>query len=154
MNTNRLQQLGMENTARPNSLPLKERLIAHVPNLQPYNKGLNVYLAFGEDVGNALHKIYKKDFDDETIHLVKAAVIVRKDVLANKYSFNGSFERDCQLRSIPASLLSFVNMILYGPNINSKEGSFSKGQAALTIAQLAPYNTYLRRRERDVKRER
>ena len=45
-------------------------------------------------------------------------------------------------------------MILYGPNINAEEGSFSKGQAALTIAQLVQYNTYLRRREGDVKKER
>lgn len=154
MYTNRLQQLGMENTARPNSSRLKERIIAQVPDLQPYNKGRDVYLAFGEDVGNALHKVHKEDSDDEAIHLAKAAAIVRKDILTNKYSFNGSFERDCQLRSIPASLLSFVNMILYGPNINAEEGSFSKGQAALTIAQLVQYNTYLRRREGDVKKER
>ena len=45
-------------------------------------------------------------------------------------------------------------MILYGPNINAEEGSFSKGQAALTIAQLVQYNTYFRRREGDVKKER
>ena len=154
MYTNRLQQLGMENTARPNSSRLKERIIAQVPDLQPYNKGRDVYLAFGEDVGNALHKVHKEDSDDEAIHLAKAAAIVRKDILTNKYSFNGSFERDCQLRSIPASLLSFVNMILYGPNINAEEGSFSKGQAALTFAQLVQYNTYLRRREGDVKKER
>lgn len=154
MYTNRLQQLGMENTARPNSSRLKERIIAQVPDLQPYNKGRDVYLAFGEDVGNALHKVHKEDSDDEAIHLAKAAAIVREDILTNKYSFNGSFERDCQLRSIPASLLSFVNMILYGPNINAEESSFSKGQAALTIAQLVQYNTYLRRREGDVKKER
>ena len=154
MYTNRLQQLGMENTARPNSSRLKERIIAQVPDLQLYNKGRDVYLAFGEDVGNALQKVHKEDSDDEAIHLAKAAAIVRKDILTNKYSFNGSFERDCQLRSIPASLLSFVNMILYGPNINAEEGSFSKGQAALTIAQLVQYNTYLRRREGDVKKER
>lgn len=45
-------------------------------------------------------------------------------------------------------------MILYGPNINAEEGSFSKGQAALTIAQLVQYNTYLNRCEGDVKKER
>ena len=45
-------------------------------------------------------------------------------------------------------------MILNGPNINAEESSFSKGQAAPTIAQLVQYNTYLRRREANVKRKR
>ena len=74
------------------------------------------------------------------------AVGMRNAILRNY--LNGSFERDCQLRSIPASLLSFVNMILYGPNTNTEEGSFSKVQAALSIAQLVQYNTYLRFRGR------
>ena len=45
-------------------------------------------------------------------------------------------------------------MILLGQNINDQAESASKGQAALTIAQLVQFNTYVRRREGEVKRER
>ena len=45
-------------------------------------------------------------------------------------------------------------MILYGPRIDTQADDISKGQAALTIAQLVQYNTYIRRREEEVKRER
>ena len=45
-------------------------------------------------------------------------------------------------------------MILYGPNIKDQTECISKRQPALTIAQLVKYNTYVRRREGGVKRER
>lgn len=149
-----LEQLGKDTTARVNTSRLKERLLFQVPELHSYNKGRDVFLAFTEDVGAALHKANKEDCDDEAIHLVKTAAIIRKDMLGSKYSFSGSFESDCQENSVPASLLSLVNMILNGPNIKAQARSSTKGQAALTISQLLQYNTYIRRRDEEVKRER
>ncbi len=74
----------------------KSALFSQIPGLQCYNKGRDVYLAFQEDVGFALHKAREEDCDQEAIHLAKTAAIVRKDMFANKYSFSGSFEPDCQ----------------------------------------------------------
>ena len=57
------------------------------------------------------------------MHHAKTAAIVRKDMLTGKYSFSGSFESDCQAKSVPVSVLSLVKMILYGPNIE-EQGPF------------------------------
>jgi len=50
------------------------------------------------------------------------------------------------------SLLALVNMILYGPNIQT-QASDAKSQASLSIAQLMQYNSFVRRRG-DLKRNR
>ena len=149
-----LQRLGCDTTARVNTSRLTERLVFQIPGLQSYNKGRDVYLAFRDDVGFALHKAHEEDCDEEAIHLAKTAAIVRKDMFSNKYSFSGSFEPNCQSKSVPASLLSLVKMILYGPNIVEQACSSGKIQAALTISQLLQYNTHVRCRDKEVKQER
>ena len=149
-----LQRLGCDTTARVNISRLKERLVFQIPGLQCYNKGRDVYLAFRDDVGFALHKAHEQDCDEEAMHLAKTAAIVRKDMLTSKYSFSGSFGSDCQAKSVPASVLSLVKMILYGPNIEEQEYSSGKEQAALTIAQLLQFNIRARCRDEEVKRER
>ena len=149
-----LQRLGCDTTARVNTSCLKERLVFQIPGLQCYNKGRAMYLAFRDDVGFALHKAHKQDCDEEVMHLAKTAAIVRKDMLTSKYSFSGSFESDFQIKSIPASLLSLVKMILYGPNIEEQECSSAKVQAALTISQILQYNIRARCRDKEVKQER
>ncbi|KAL9954824.1 hypothetical protein ACROYT_G042404 [Oculina patagonica] len=107
----------------------------------------------GPDLANALQKAHKEDCDEEAMLLAKAASIVRKDMLAKKYAFDGFFGSNCQLNSVPASLLSLVNMILYGPNIEMQVNP-SSAQAGLTISQLLQYNSYHRRRDGEIKRER
>ena len=134
-----LQRLGCGTTARVNTSRLKERLVFQIPGLQCYNKGPDMYLAF-RDVGFALHKVHKQDCDEEAMHLAKTAAIVCKDMLTSKYSFSGSFGSDCQAKSVPASVLSLVKMILYGPNTEEQECSSGKEQAVLTISQLLQFN--------------
>ena len=46
---------------------------------------------------------------------IRAAHIVRKDILKVDNSFNGKFSPECQKNSIPASLLSLVGMLIKGP---------------------------------------
>ena len=82
------------------------------------------FLAFKTDLANALQKAHKEDIVEEAMHLAKDAIIVRKEMFTQKYTFDGSFESNCQANSVPLSLVSLVNMILYGPNIG------------LTISQL------------------
>ena len=62
-----------------------------------------------------------------------------------KYSFNGTFGKDCQSQSVPGLLLSLVKMILSGSSIKKDSDHINKAQAALTIAQLLQYNSSFRR---------
>ena len=55
-----LQRLGCDTTSLVNTSRLKERLVFQIPGLQCYNKGHDVYLAFRDDVGFALHKALHK----------------------------------------------------------------------------------------------
>ena len=75
-------------------------------------------------------------------------------MLQSKCTFNGSFEPNCQIESIPTTLLSLVNMILCRPSIQTQASSDAKSQAGLSIAQLLQFNSFVRRREGDVKQER
>lgn len=149
-----LQRLGYDAKAHVNTLRLKERLIFQTPGLQCYNEGHDLYLAFRDDVGFALHKAHKQDCDEEVMHLANTAAIVRKDMLTSKYSFSELLESDCQAKSIPASVLSLVKIVLYGPTIEEQECSSGKIQATLTISQLLQYNVRACCRDKEVKQER
>ena len=140
----RLQQLGCSASTRINSTRLKERILSQIPDIEAYKQGRDVFFAFKKDLGLVLQKSHDA-CDEDAIHLSKAASIVRKDMLAMKYNFDGSFDRNCQAESVPASLVSLVNMILYGPNIETQASNSSKAQAGLTISQLLQYNSHLRR---------
>ena len=68
--------------------------------------------------------------------------------------FEGSFKENCQNDSVPKSLLSLIQMILYGPNIEDQTTNSTRLQASLSISQLIKYNSYIRRRDGEVKKER
>ena len=56
-------------------------------------------------------------------------------MLKMQASFAGSFDLDCQVRSMPHSLSAMVAMILNGPNFKS-QGCDGVSQANISIAQL------------------
>ena len=118
------------------SIYLKERILTHLPGLQDYKQGQNVYLAFGDDLGATVHSVHES-CDEEAIHLARAASILRKDIFSKKCQFDGSFEQECQLKSVPASLLSLVNMILYGPSIDMQSSAMSKVKPVSRLARLS-----------------
>ena len=60
-------------------------------------------------------------------------------------SFAGSFDLDCQVRSMPHSLSAMVAMILNGPNFKS-QGCDGVSQASISIAQLLQYHISVHRR--------
>ena len=88
----RLQQFGIEQDTRPHSTDLKNRIIAHFPDLKAYKEGRDVLLAFDRDMGAALRKLCKKDFDDEAICLARAVKIVRKDMFQLQATLTGFFD--------------------------------------------------------------
>lgn len=80
---------------------LKDRILCRIPDLQAHKLGRDILLAFKDDVGPALQKAAKEDYDDEAIHLARAATILRRDMLRQKNAFNGSFDQNCQENSVP-----------------------------------------------------
>ena len=128
---------------------LKEWLLAHVPDLEAYKKGRDIYLAFKKDIGPVIRKVIDNDADDEGIHLVKAAAIVRRHMFDMSYKFKGTFEDHCQENAVPDSLVAFVSMILDGTTIRD-EPELGTTQSALSIAQLIRFNSHARRRKESI----
>ena len=50
----RIEQLGVVSDTRVNTTRLKQRLLAHFPDLRAHTKGRDVFLVFDEDIGAAL----------------------------------------------------------------------------------------------------
>ena len=57
---------------------------------------------------------------------MKAAAIISKDILESKVEFGSIFDEDCQLKSLPKTLFSFVNMVLFGKITSKNIGFFCK----------------------------
>lgn len=151
--TSRIAQFGDGSVqTRVNTTRLKERILCQVPDLRAYKQGRHVFLAFRDDIGASLQRAHTS-YDEDAIHLAKAAGIIRKDMQSVKNSFNGSFDQNCQVTSVPESLVSLINMVLYGPNIESQASNLNS-QASLSISQLIQYNSCIRRREGNTKRQR
>ena len=105
-------------------------------------KGQNVYLAFGSDLGATVQSVHESS-DEEAIHLARATSTLGKDIFVKKCQFDGSFEKGCQLKSVPALLFTLVDMILYGPRIDMQSSTMSKSQAGLMITQLIQFKSFI-----------
>ena len=138
--------MGTHTTGRVHSTKLKNRLLSYFPDMNAHKQGRDVVLVCNDDVGAALCKACEYDTDNEAIYLARAANIVRKNMFQLKQNFNGSFDTQCQEKSIPVSLLALVAMILYGPNITKQYDYESMPQPALTISQLLMYNCLHRKK--------
>lgn len=129
---------------------LKERLLAVFPDLGAHNQGRDVLLVFNSDIGEAIRRACDQDSDYDALHLSKAAKLIRDDIFKLQQSFRGTFPPRCQDDSIPASLMTIVNLILEGPSIK-KESAKDKvvKRACLTISQLVAFNSVKRRSNGD-----
>ena len=83
----------------------------------------------------------------EAIHLVKAAELIRRDMLNNsRPPFTNAFIDGCLQQSVPSSLVAFVGMIEHGADIMSQlqQGS---SKSDLAISQLPQYNCFANYKE-------
>ncbi|KAJ8380702.1 hypothetical protein SKAU_G00014800 [Synaphobranchus kaupii] len=137
----RLEQLGATVGNRIHTTRLKNRLLSELPDLMAHSQGRDTLLTFQDDIGDALKKAC--DHDSDAMHLVRAAQVVRKEMFATKFNFDGSFHPNCQKESVPTSLLALVNMILDGANIKHQTQLLETGTttAALTVSQLLVFNS-------------
>ena len=135
----RMQQFGVMSDKRMHTTRLKQRLLAHFPDMRAQSKGRDILLVFDEDIGAALGKACEQDSDSDAVHLARAAQIVRRHMFDPK-PFTGSFEENCQEKSVPHMLLALVSMVLEGPSIKDQIRECST-PAALSIAQILKYNS-------------
>ena len=137
--SSRLDQLGIKQESRIQSTRLKQRILAHFPEMRATKKGRDILLMFDEDIGRALAKVCQQDSDSDAVHLARAAQIVRRQLFDKSKPFDGSFSATCQEESVPSSLISLVNMILEGPSIKDQVYQHSNA-TALSLAQLLKFN--------------
>ena len=140
MYTTRLTQMGENVTARINTTKLKDRLLAHFPDMRAQLCGRNVLLMFDKDIGGAISGACQQTYDEDAMCLAKAAEIVRHGLFDSSDGFNGTFTSECQENSVPFNLTLLVNMILEGPSIEQQSKKLST-QSALSIAQLVKFNS-------------
>ncbi len=143
----RLEQLGTNITGRIHSTKLKNRILSYFPDMNARTQGCDVDLICNEDVGVALRKAREHDTDNDAVHLARAAEIVRRDMLKMKNHFSGSFDAQCQEKSVPVSLLALISMVLCGTNITTQTSSEFTPQPALTLSLLLQYNCLVRQRQ-------
>lgn len=146
MYSTRLQQLGGDISTRVHSSHLKDRILANIPGMQAHKQGRDVLLVFEDDIGLALKNIYKRDFDNEAMTLLRATTIIRRDIMNKKSTFKGLFANNCQQNSVPESLKTLVGMILGGPDIMTQSSNMIEAQTTLSISQLILFNSTKRRR--------
>ena len=120
---------------------MKNRILAHFPDLTAHKEGHNILLAFNNDLGAdplITTIMMKLLFSKSSKHCTKRHA-------KNATSFAGSFDLDCQVRSMPHSLSVMVAMILNGPNFKY-QGCDGVSQASISIAQLLQYHISVRQR--------
>ena len=66
----RMEQLGVVSDTRVNTTRLKQRLLAHFPDLRAHTKGRDVFLVFDENIGAALGKACEQDSDSDAVHVL------------------------------------------------------------------------------------
>ena len=141
--SDRLNEFGVVLENRVNSTHLKDNILVSCPMLHAYNKGRDVFIAFKDDIGEFLQS-YTEDSGKEGMYLAKAAAIIRKGILGSKVEFGGIFEKDCQLKSLPKTLVSFVNMVLCDSKLKDSDSLVSAHQPSLSISRLILFNCYKR----------
>ena len=103
-------------------------LVSNNDNLEKRNIGSKITICFTA----CADTIFKDMMDPGTIIRSMRDVVrpLRKLIAEKKNSFNGTFDINCQLKSIPIQLLTLVNMLIDG------RACTTVSQASLSVAQL------------------
>ena len=145
--TERITQLGADVSSRVNPSRVKEKLLSHMPHLEANKNNYEVILTFKKDIGDALLLTTKQDPDNDAVVLMRAAQIVRNQILRMKYMFNGSLDDD-QCKTLPQSLVALVQIILGGTNIKNQHDNSSDIKGAVSsLTQLLIFNSIKRGRK-------
>ncbi|XP_063958715.1 uncharacterized protein LOC135154778 [Lytechinus pictus] len=143
--TERLKQLGGDISKKINSTHIKDKLLRQLPYLEAHTTNYEVVLSFKEDTGDTLLNTCRQGSDDDdAVILMRAAKIVRRDILERHHLFNGSL-LDESCNTTAQSLTTLMQMILVGTNIK-KQMTKKKSIHVQSISQLVTFNTVKRGR--------
>ena len=139
-----IMQVDASTITNKRSTSLKERLQKLIPELWIAKQGKEVILTLSENIGPAIQYALNSDMDEDAVKLSNAAQLIRKEMFEMSYKFSGSFEDDCELNSVPQSLISLVHMILEGgSSFDENEINYNTQRKRITvaIAQLLQFNS-------------
>ena len=134
--SSKLSELGGEHSDRINATRLKTRVLTAFPDLTTHAQEREVLLVLSHEIGDVLLGAKKRD--SKALCLAKAAMVVRREILQVKNTFNGTFATDSQTSAVPVSLKTLLDMIMRGPTIKRDS---AESQACLTVSQLLVFNT-------------
>jgi len=100
--SSKLSEFGGEHPDRINVTRLKTRVLTAFPDLTTHAQGREVLLVLSHEIGDVL--LEAKNRDSEAFCLAKAAMIVRREILQVKNTFNGTFATDSQTNAFPTSI--------------------------------------------------
>ena len=138
--SNRLEQLETHATGRIYSTKLKNRIMSYFPDSDAHKEGRGVILVHNKDVGDALGKAYEHDSDNDAVHLLRSANIVRRDMFKMKHLIMTVRRNQCQ--SLGTSFYGIVWFKHHNPVQRCHYPSTS-----ITISQLLMYNSVVHKRE-------
>ena len=75
--------------------------------------------------------------------LVKAAHILRRDMLKTDFIFKGNLSNNRQVELVPESLISMISIILHGSGMVNK---CENTQTVISLAQFMQYSCHKRQR--------
>ena len=96
-----LEQLG----AVLNATRLKEDILKLNSDLEANFHKKEIYISYKDELAAALECSRDNSGVSDAVHLSKAAKIVRSEVVESKLEFTGHFSRNCQVESVPRTLL-------------------------------------------------
>ena len=100
------------------STRFKEQLLSQIPGLQAHKRGMQIVLTSDDAATEAILAALSYSGDQNGLHLVQAAKLVRQYLFDGEASFSGNFVKDCQKGSVPKSLLMLVQMTLEGTSLS------------------------------------
>ena len=125
------------------STRFKERIKRQYENMIEDSQGREVVLAFKGDIGDIITNATLTDYDNEGMIIAEACKILRRDLLQMEDTvFDGTFNFECQEKSVPDSVKRFVKGVMHGNHTLNPHYQ----QAVLTIGQLMRFNTLKRTR--------
>ena len=134
------------------STRFKEEILSCISGLKAHKQGKHIILTSEDVATDALLMAVKNSEDEDGMFLVKAAKRVRRDIfnqINENDCFDGKFDKESQLNSVPTSLIMLVQMLLEGANISLTTDNKTK-DIALVIAQLIKFNSVKKRRDSNV----
>ncbi|CAB4025239.1 hypothetical protein ROHU_037104 [Paramuricea clavata] len=130
------------------STRLKEKILSRIPELHESKKGRDVVLTFKDEVGSAIYKDCKQDFEEDGICLSSAANIVRKQIFQHiQATEKFSLEEGSQNTSVPRSLVTLKSTIIGGSSISGNVSN-AESKIALNISQLILFNVVKHKRRK------